>query len=314
MGRYACLSDLNNYFKKAELLGGLTEPEKIQLRINIGVTNYTGEGSQSSPLMVTYNEFRTLMLNNSLLTGARYQITDFQSIYSSNIESGGLLISWGLVSNPSTVYNLIVTALNNNTIDPRVVIVGKSWIVEYNPVQETLPDGVKTKGKITYLRDNNGNSAFYDFKNIKFRRTQSELANTNFSTNEPYLDLFTFSDLLNSQIIDTSELDTTKHNVLKENCWNNVFIGDTYNNLIQAECKDNTFLRGCHDTTLQWNSVGNLFNENVCYTSGSIYNKTIGIGNTAFSTSITKTIQKVNEVTLVSFLDPITYAYQIIIL
>ena len=33
MGRYACLSDLNNYFKKAELLGGLTEPEKTQLRI-----------------------------------------------------------------------------------------------------------------------------------------------------------------------------------------------------------------------------------------------------------------------------------------
>ena len=93
MSRYACLSDLNNYFKKAELLGGLTEPEKTQLRINIGVTNYTGECSQSSPLLVTYNEFRTLILNNSLLTGARYQITDFQTIYSSNVESGGILIS-----------------------------------------------------------------------------------------------------------------------------------------------------------------------------------------------------------------------------
>jgi hypothetical protein len=30
--------------------------------------------------------------------------------------------------------------------------------------------------------------------------------------------------------------------------------------------------------------------------------------------TITKTIQKVNEVTLVSHLDPITYAYQIILL
>jgi hypothetical protein len=26
--RWACLHDLNNYFKKKDLLGGLTEPEK----------------------------------------------------------------------------------------------------------------------------------------------------------------------------------------------------------------------------------------------------------------------------------------------
>ena len=248
MGRYACLSDLNNYFKKAELLGGLTEPEKTQLRINIGVTNYTGEGSQSSPLLVTYNEFRTLILNNSLLTGARYQITDFQSIYSSNIESGGLLISWGLVSNPSTVYNLIVTALNNNTIDPRVVIVGKSWVVEYNPEQETLPDGVKTKGKITYLRDNNGNSAFYDFKNIKFRRYNSVLG---VSGGLSYYDLYTFSDIQNNVVIDNSEIVTTKFNELKKDCWNNVFLGDTYNNIFEANCKNNTFIRGCHNSHIE---------------------------------------------------------------
>ena len=309
MSRYACLSDLNNYFKKAELLGGLTEPEKIQLRINIGVTNYTGEGSQSSPLLVTYNEFRTLMLNNSLLTGARYQITDFQTIYSSNIENGGLLISWGLVSNPSTVYNLIVTALNNNTIDPRVVIVGKSWIVEYNPEQETLPDGVKTKGKITYLRDNNGNSAFYDFKNIKFRRYNSVLG---ISGGSSYYDLYTFSDIQNNVVIDNSGIVTTKFNELKKDCWNNVFLGDTYNNIFEANCKNNTFIRGCHNNHIEWSSVNNTFQESIRYTTGSIYNKVFPIGETVLSTTISKTIHKVNEVTIVSFLDPITYAYQVI--
>nr|DAK03710.1 MAG TPA: hypothetical protein [Bacteriophage sp.] len=52
----------------------------------------------------------------------------------------------------------------------------------------------------------------------------------------------------------------------------------------------------------------------MCYTSGSIYNKIFLIGDTSLSTSITKTIQKVNEATIISFLDPITYAYQIIII
>ena len=33
--RYACMSDLNNYFKKADLLKGLSEAEKVQLRSNI---------------------------------------------------------------------------------------------------------------------------------------------------------------------------------------------------------------------------------------------------------------------------------------
>jgi len=106
----------------------------------------------------------------------------------------------------------------------------------------------------------------------------------------------------------------TKYNTLEENCWNNIFIGDTYSNIIQSGCQGNTFLKGVHDSVLSWNSINNLFNENVCYCSGSVYNKTILPGDTSLSMTITKTIQKVNEATLVSFLDPITYAYQIILI
>jgi hypothetical protein len=63
-----------------------------------------------------------------------------------------------------------------------------------------------------------------------------------------------------------------------------------------------------------WNTYNNMFHENVAYTSGSIYNKVSPIGNTIFSTSISKTIHKVNDATILSFLDPITYSYQVIIL
>lgn len=312
--RWACLSDLNNYFKKKDLLSGLTELEQKQLRLNIGVTDYTGEGGQPAPLEVTYAVLTDTITRNELITGARYLISDFQTIYTSNVTNTlGQKVTWGTTINPSPIWGLIVTAVSNNRLDPRVIINDTiGWVIEYDVTQETLEDGVNTKGKITYLRDNHFNSAYYDFKNIKFRRTSTELNNTNLNIGAAYGDFYTFSDITDGIITDSSELHNTKHNRLDQGCTNNIFLGDTYDNILEADCNGNTFLRGCHDTTLKWNSVNNMFNENVCYMNGSLYNKVFSIGDTSLSMTITKTIHKVNDTTIISFLDPITYAYQII--
>lgn len=316
--RYACIHDLNNYFKKKELLGGLTELEQQQLRKNIGIVDYTGEGGQSAPLELTYAVFNDTIKEKGLVTGARYIITDYQTIYSSNVtNSSGQKVTWGTTNstNPSPIWKLIVTAITKERTDPRIVIDDpkmKDWVIEYDPTQTVLEDGITDKGRITYMRDHNDNSACYDFKNIRFRRTAEELEDSNLSLGAAYGDFFTFSDLTSGVITDSSELHNTKHNELKQGCTNNIFLGDTYNNVLEADCKGNTFLRGCHDTTLRWNSVGNMFNENVCYMEGSLYNKIFPIGDTSMSMTITKTIHKVNEATIISFLDPMTYAYQII--
>lgn len=315
--RYACLADLNGYFKKSDLLGGLSELEKNQLRTNIGILNYTGEGGQSTPVELTYSALYDLVIRKSLVVGARYIITDYQTIYSSNVlDSSSKKITWGTSDsqNPSPIYKMVVIANTNDRLDQRAFILDKDWVIEYDVKKETLPDGKTTKGKITFLKDSNGNSAHYDFKNIKFRRTQAYLEGTNNPINTPYIDLYTFSDITNGVVVENSNLFMTKYNTLEENCWNNVFIGDTYSNIIQSGCQGNTILKGMHDSVLSWNSVNNLFNENIAYCSGSIYNKTILPGDSSLSMAITKTIQKVNEATIVSYLDPITYAYQIIII
>jgi len=54
VNRYACLSDLKGYFRKLDLLSGLTELEKIELRKNIGVIDYTGEAGDITPAEITY--------------------------------------------------------------------------------------------------------------------------------------------------------------------------------------------------------------------------------------------------------------------
>lgn len=313
--RYACISDLKAYFKKSDLLSGLTEFEKLELRKNIGIIDYTGEGGEIVPIEVTYIGLLDLITRKQLITGAKYIITDFQTIYKSNV--GVIKETWGTTgsANPSPIYRLLVFGINIDKIDSRAYILGKNWQIEYDVTQETLEDGVKTKGKITWLKDSKGNSAFYDFKSIKFRRTREELRNTTVAINSPYIDLFTFSTIKPGEIVeDTSETGLCEYNVFKENCWDNVFIGNTYNNIFEAECVKNTFIRGCYDSHFLWNTFNNMFHEKVAYTTGSIYNKISPIGNTNFSTSISKTIHKVNENTILSFLDPITYAYQVIIL
>ena len=312
--RYACESDLVNYFKKKDLLGGLTTNEQAQLRANIGIIDYTGEGAQPGPISLTYAQFYDRYRGGELITGAIYEITDFRTIYSSDIYNGaGQRISWGLNTNPSQMYTLSIKAISNNQIDNRISIKGKNWEVEYSPIRKTLEDGVQTRGTITYLRDENGNSAFYDFKNIRWNWNKEDLRKAGIQTNSD-LALYTFSNIQNGQVLDASELNNTKFNTIQDGCFNNIFIGDTYYNIIEAESSNNIFAKGCHDSFIKWNTVNNRFNEPVCYLTGSIYNKNIETGNTALSTSISKTIHKVNDLTIVSFLDPITYSYQVVIL
>ena len=311
--RWACLSDLSSYFRKQDLLGGLTTLEQAQLRRNIGIIEYTGEGGQDSPIELTYAQFWTLYSTSQLVTGASYAITDFQTIYSSNIlNTFGQKVTWGLDINPSQVWKLYIRAISKNQIDKRVTISGKSWEVEYNPIRQTLPDGKTTKGTITFLWDDNGNSAFYDFKNIRYRWTKERLLEAGISTSKD-LDLYTFSNIENGEVQDSSEFSNTKFNIIGESCYNNIFIGDTYYNIIEPECSNNIFAKGAHDCFIKWNTVSNRFNEPVTYLTGSIYHKNFETGNTVLSTAISKTIHKVNDATIVSFLDPITYAYQVVI-
>jgi len=71
------MHDLNNYFKKKDLLGGLTEPEKAQLRANIGVWNSANESGETKPVEISSNSLYNLVRTKTLTPGTRYQITDF---------------------------------------------------------------------------------------------------------------------------------------------------------------------------------------------------------------------------------------------
>ena len=315
--RYALVSDLDYYFKKADLLGGLTENEKSIARENLGISVNGDTSSITVVAEVTYAEFNKKLTASNLIPNKKYIITDYQTIYSSNVRnSDGQLETWGYTNSKhvSSTYRLIITALTSDKIDSRVVIDDnkrKSWVVFYDATEEVLPDGKKTKGRITYLRDDNNNSAYYDFKNVKYRRTSQELDNSNLKIATSYIDLYTFSGIDGGIVEDASNYASTKNNKIKKGSVNNVIIGSPYNNIIEEECENNTLIRSMQNSTLRWGSSNNLINELVSYTDGFLSNKTLAIGEDRLSGPTNKQIYKVNGAAVLSFFDPITYAQQI---
>ena len=278
--RTACIDDLKNYFKKSDLFAGLTELEQQEARKNLGIVD---GANQSKLIEITYAELYSMILNNLLTIGAVYKITDFQTMYLINN-----------IVQSSDIIPLIVIAITPNTLFQIAYIENKNLIIHYSPTKTD----VHQKGTITWMQDENGNSAFYDFKNIKFQKDS--------------ILYYTFSELQNGIVIDSSTFGNTKYNIISQECTNNIFLGDTYNNLIQPGCSNNTFYKGCINSVIGYNSTDNTFNEAVRYISGTLSNKIFLTNDTTLSTTITKTIHKVNEATIVSFLDPITYSYQVI--
>lgn len=276
--RHVCFKDLENYVRKDDYFENYTDVEKQAIRTNLGIASSTGviEGS--------YNEIKQLVLSNQLLLQNKYVVTDFQTIYTSNTGE-----TWGLNINPSKVYSVILTPTSSNTFDPRVSLLYEgmplNWEVRYDFNEESLPDGTTTKGKITYLKDQNNNSAYYDFKNYKFRVNlkSSDIQGLPFDVS---LNVFTFSKLQGMQVVDNSDDESVYNNQFDEDCWNNVFVGATSNNHFYGGFKNNLFAKGCEYNKFEWNMTNNKFTEKVSYTQGSVKNAIVNTTN--YDSSVSK--------------------------
>ena len=315
--RHVCLKDLENYLKKAEYLGGYTPVEQRQVRKNIGAIGETDLPSyitETKFIPLTHAELVDLIKDNKLAIGQVYAITDFQTIYESNVQNNvGQYITWGLDYNPSEIYTIIAIALSHNTLLNRVVVVSEKypnaykWIVEYDYEPEVLQDGVVTKGKITYLKDTNNNVAYYDFKNVKSRRSRVQLNELGVTTTQDYLDLYTFN---TQDFNEASETFNVYNNQLESGAYNNVFIGnECYNNVFKGGFRNNTFASACYNNQFQFDTHNNVFKYPAIYLTGS-FNNLKFIDKNYTSLDIDKTISKVNEGYILSYLDSDTLTLQ----
>lgn len=302
--RHVCLKDLENYIKRDTYFSDFSEEEIAQIQKNLGIVTNNGI-DEYNPILITgtYNQIIQQQQLGNLKIGYVYIITDFRSIYlnDDNVVCGTEAFI------PSQEYWVFLTPISTNMFDKRVSLFQpkaisncQNWIVEYDITKNSC---AQSKGTITYLKDTNGNYAYYDFKNIKFKKTLADLNKGPISfTNDTYL--YTFD----NNGVDASELNC-KNNHLESGAYNNVFLGTTKNVILDSDCHNNIFFKNIENSHFLYGTYNNYFKEvaNNCY--GSVHDKEI---TELTSLPTTKHFEQLGDKQIVTYFDHETLTQQIV--
>lgn len=181
MSQYAVTKAIEDNKTKVSSYLGNSDTETISQRTITNqiynIHDMIREIDTSKMQYVTYEELISLIKNDSLIAGMKYRITDYETIIDilyHAAESGVIITS---ANHP---FDLIVTATSSNTLDCNAQAVLRAgdtyfinselhkWKIKYN----VDIYGSQNKGIIYYMKDQNGNEASYDFKNIQFTFTE----------------------------------------------------------------------------------------------------------------------------------------------
>ena len=299
--RHVCLKDLENYIKRDEYFSDFSDEEKAIIKKNLGITT-SGEFSEYDPIvhLLTYDTVLQLKESEELKVGHVYVIQDFQTIYSDG--SDGVM--------KGKTYWLFLHPTSKSTFDPRVGIFCpedsnnnySKWTVEYDIARSEVATGEYNKGTITYLKDQNNNEAFYDFKNIKFKKTLDELKDLPKTyTKDTYF--YTF---------DNDGLDGSEHgwknNRLGKGAIRNIFLNDTENTSIESDCHDNVFAGGCINSRFGYGTFKNIFKDTVYNCIGVLNNAKVGHETNGFNY---KRIDDFSDKYAITYLDKDTETFQV---
>ena len=239
-------------------------------RITVGGTTYELK-SNVVPKIVTWEEFKKLKDSNELSPGLKYRIVDYHASVNSNGSAYGLSTIIDSLN-----FDIIVEALSINVLSEDALVCRSdednliqkfnAWEIKYCLDNDTSrfawADTENGKGVIYYMKDEYGNSAYYDFKGILFNNS------------------FTFGD----NNIDYSSSDSNNEDVCKNNtigyCFNeegypdriniskgsrNNTIGDNCSNiLIGNDSRNNKIGNNCHQlnfTTINNSKIGDNCNS-----------------------------------------------------
>lgn len=304
--RHVCLKDLDNYIKRDSYFSDFDKDEIALIQQNLGIE--AAKASDYNPTIVlgTFDSIYQQVKNNSLKVGYVYVIKDFRSIY---LDVDGNVC--GTEDNvPSQEYYVYLTPVTENTFNKNVTLVAtdktikgcEQWTVQYDITPVILTTGVTNKGTITYLKDTNNNSAYYDFKNIKFKIHLADLnKGSKTYTEDTYL--YTFD----SDGTDASE-NLCKNNHLEYGATRNVFLGNTQNVTLAADCHDNIFFANCENCVFTYGTYGNYFQNNVVRCKGAVHEKTL---DSKTATTCPKWFDVLEDTEIMIYLDPETRTFQV---
>ena len=304
--RHVCYKDLKNYIERDKYFSDFTKEEIELIQKNLGIVNNQDQSYNPTVIIGTYDEIYNQASISNLKIGYKYVIKDFRSIYLD--EDGNICGTDNFM--PSKEYTMFLTPSSTSTFDKRVQIVNGdlstvnpiNWIVEYDIRKKIFSNGTTNKGTITYLKDTNNNSAYYDFKNIKFKKRLEDL-NKGATTYNEHTYLYTFDNGGN----DASN-SICKNNHLEYGAYRNVFLGNTQNVTLSADCHDNIFFKNCENCNFDYGTYNNYFKDNVIRCSGSVHEKEL---DSITSNNYPKRFDILEDREVMVYLDPHTQTYQL---
>lgn len=304
--RHVCYKDLKNYIERDKYFSDFTKEEIELIQKNLGIVNSQDQSYNPTVIIGTYDEIYNQASISNLKIGYKYVIKDFRSIYLD--EDGNICGTDNFM--PSKEYTMFLTPSSTSTFDKRVQIVNGdlsmanpiNWIVEYDIRKKIFSNGTTNKGTITYLKDTNNNSAYYDFKNIKFKKRLEDLNKGATTYNEDTY-LYTFDNGGN----DASN-SICKNNHLEYGAYRNVFLGNTQNVTLSADCHDNIFFKNCENCNFDYGTYNNYFKDNVIRCSGSVHEKEL---DSITSNNYPKRFDILEDREVMVYLDPHTQTYQL---
>lgn len=163
--RHVCFKDLEDYFKRSDLFGSFTDEEKEKIRQNLDLSITQG----ISIVEGTYEDIKKLKDSNKLELNSIYIINNFRTIYKIDNQVLGDEDSDFI----SELFIILVRPISSNQFDKRASILNVNNLdieYEFNGTKYTTTRNgqsvsIQSRGIITYMKDENNNKAFYDFRN-----------------------------------------------------------------------------------------------------------------------------------------------------
>lgn len=244
---------------------------------------------------LTHSELLSLVNTSKLIPGMQYRIVDY-SLICNSIINNPFSESIATYESAGNVFDIIVVADSENMLNEHARATQRDgdryfansslseWELKYcvfNDMERfdwACRDG---KGVIYHMKDEFGNVAPYDFKNIKylFKRDNkisgisSQTSYYTFDNNGTDMSLSPscsnnvigsnkFSNgtsYLCYNVFNNSANVTCTNNVLMNGCFGNTFNSDCNNNILGNYCRENNFGEYCNDNTFGNNCDANVF-------------------------------------------------------
>lgn len=255
--------------------------ENIKNGISIGgvIGNYIGGGGGGVVINeITYSDFVDAIGNEELEAGEFYRITD----YVTKISNSDSKNYFPFALSAEHPFDLIVLATSENTYCENVMAIQHSgdtyfnecnlqaWELKWTHLNDTnvyaWADENDGKGVIYYLKDENNNEAFYDFKNIKYLQFALERIDDtssvaySFEYNQHSSRRFgTFSDFYENTQNGVFEFDNSTSNIKFKAPYINV-LGDDVSS-IEAMSFIDDFSSTTLNTLYDWDSFCDMLGE-----------------------------------------------------